>query len=138
MVDMKKLEQDETNMSLKDLITLHGTLVELRKTVNDKELKVRKQIAKIAAPDPVEGANKFENETHAITVTHKLNRSLPRDESLIHDVLRKLGPEHADVLKTNWELVVGPYKALGPKARRIVDEIVITKDGTPEIKIKLK
>ena len=138
MVDTKALDADETKMSLEDLIALHGTLNALRKSATDKEMSVRKRIAKMVAPKPKEGANKFETETHVITVTHKLNRKLPKDETLIHDVLRKLGPELSDVFKAKWELSVTPYKALDEKHRRIVDEIVITTDGSPELKIKIK
>lgn len=138
MVDMKNLEVDETQLSMEDLIALHFTLAKLKKTVTDKEASVRRKIAELAVPNPVEGANKFENETHVVTVTHKLNRKLPRNEELIHDVLRKLGAEHSDVFKTKWELATGPYKALGEKQRLIVDEIVTTNTGMPELKIKIK
>lgn len=110
-------------------------LSELQKKVKFLEMELRKSLSTHFFPTPKEGANNLPMQAGwKLTNKHTINRKC--DEAAFDSVFAEL-PEGAkdSLIKYKPELNIKPYRSLSADHKRIFDQCLIIKNGSPELKL---
>lgn len=96
-----------------------------------EERALREALFRGAFPKPKEGVNNY-----PLPDGRKLKGTMKIYRNVVQDAVDTL-PEHLreEVLKTKYELKVGPYKQLDDLIRKQVDGILRITDGLPTLEI---
>lgn len=126
--------------------------IEKKKTLESakaEEMELRKQIVSfVADPDKIEGTENIElGNGYKLKAVKKVTYNFNVPEGVdkrdfvddVLDKLEKVGPEGkflADrLVKWNPELSVSEYKELPENFKKIVDEVIVTKEGSPTLEL---
>lgn len=107
------------------------------KALKEEEQSLREQIFAEAFPTPVEGVNKCDLEGgYVLKGTYKLNRKIIREAYLEKWSSLKIPANiGTQLIKTDYSLMIGPYKKLTDDLRKKVDTILEIKPGLPTLEI---
>lgn len=108
--------------------------------VKSLEMKLRVEIAGLFFPAPKEGTNNLQlSEIETIVLDYKLNRTVDQQvvKALWSTFVEK-GVPVEQVFKYSIELATGVYKKLEPEKRKLVDQCITMKPGSPGLEIKVK
>ena len=122
----------ETQLKLQEWVDAAGDLVSLKA----KEALLRKELFDEFFPKPKEGTNTADLDNGwKVKGTYKLNRNI--DKAALPAVLKLMEEGSEDTL-INYkpELKAKAYKSLEAKAKKIFDEVLTTKPGTPTLELK--
>ncbi|QWY83395.1 hypothetical protein [Rhizobium phage RHph_X3_2] len=103
-----------------------------------EEMRLRKELAALLFPNPVEGSNNKTRVGHgkAIQMTHKINRSV--DKKVLDELREKpnIAPLIADVIKYTPELKTKEFKALSADDVKLLAPAITEKPGAPTLELK--
>ena len=107
------------------------------KQVIEREMELRKEVAKLFFNDPTEGTNNLPlSRGWKLKLTHKLDRKL--DESALPTVcqkLRDLGFNPDLLFRNKPELVLAEYRTLDDANKAVFDEALTTKPASPTLEL---
>lgn len=138
------VEIPENQVTETDLAEWYKLTVDLA-ALKAKEALLRPRIYRHFFPNPVEGTNTFVlPDKYQLKAVRKIDRKV--DEASMF-AFKAPQPEkniskfeeaeiNADELfKTKFELVTSSYRKLSDEQRKIVDQVLIIKDGSPQLDI---
>jgi hypothetical protein len=103
-----------------------------------EEMRLRKELAELLFPNPVEGANNKVRVGHgkAIQMTHKINRSV--DKKVLDELRQKpnIAPLIAEVVRYKPELEVKKFKELSADDIKLLAPAITEKPGAPTLELK--
>lgn len=110
------------------------------KALIEREQTLRKEVAELFFPAPVEGTNAFElNAGYKLKLTYKLDRKL--DEAALPAVMERVRGMQVntdELLKFEPTLVLKSYRALmqlHPEAAKVFDEALTIKPASPTLEL---
>lgn len=111
--------------------------------IKDAEMELRKRIFADKFPDPKEGTNRLSlppiegrEDKYDLMVVHSIDRTL--DMALFNlnlDRMREAGIAPDVMVKYKPELVIGEYRKLTDAQKFIFDQVLIIKNGAPQMDI---
>jgi hypothetical protein len=110
-------------------------VAELQKKLKALEMTLRTELATHFCPNPKEGTNTVDlGQGWKVKVKHTLNRSV--DEAALDAVLAEMpeGSKEA-LLKYKPDLKIAAYKALALSDKKVFDQAVTTKPGSPAMEL---
>ena len=112
-------------------------LVEQLAAVKDAEMELRKKIFAAYFPNPIEGTNKAPLAGGwIIKVDHKINRTV--DVPTLTNMAAELvaaGIDMSSLIKYKPEVAISEYRKLGEDDRKKFDQILVIKEGSPQMEI---
>ena len=122
-----------TNEKLEKWYVLQDQL----KTIRDEEAALRAEIFAEAFPNAKEGTNKFDlGEGYQLTATLPVSRKVDIAVfEAMKDLLAENGINADKMVKWNPELEMKQYRCLTEEELHLVDQFLIIKDGSPQMKI---
>lgn len=109
------------------------------KILRDEENKLRIEIFKAAFPDPKEGTNKVDlKEGWVLNATMPISRKVDLAAFLaMKEQLDEAGISSDKMVKFLPELELKQYRCLTEEEVQLVDQFLIIKEGSPQMKIVL-
>lgn len=118
------------------------SLTEWMEKAKAREMELRKTLAEVFFPHPVEGVNRIITEDgFEFTLTHKINRSI--DEAALAPVMAEL-PENSPFRQPgvliSWKpvLVLGGLRVMPDEERRIFSQAMTETPGAPSLEVEVK
>lgn len=107
--------------------------------VKDEEMALRNKIFKGLFKDPVEGVNKFPlSDGWILNADRTINRKVLEDIlTTMSPKLREAGINPEVLVKWEPELSITEYRKLTEDERKLFDQVLEIKDGSPQMKIVL-
>jgi hypothetical protein len=104
------------------------------KALRAAEAELRKEIFGEVVPMPKEGTNKAAGDGFSLSVKYPITRKV--DESMMKVALSQMDDDkrllvETTIIRHKPELNVRDYKKLDPETRRMVDQFIISKPGSP-------
>lgn len=140
--------QDFGNDPAKLLGAWHNAAVELEK-IKARESFLRRAAFEIYIPNPAEGTNRADlGGGWQLRAVHKINYTFDKGQhktkadavDAAQTRMAALGPEGAFIadrlIKWEPELSIKEYRELKPEYRTIIDALVVTRPGMPELEIE--
>lgn len=121
----------EWNASVETAVTIAKPLVE-------RELMIRKQLARLAFPEPVEGSKNRTNlpAGWALKLTYCLDRKVEEPVlDLNKEEFEKAGINVDNLIRWKPELKVKEYKELSEEQRKVFDQALVVKPSTPQLEL---
>jgi len=103
-----------------------------------REMELRKELVSLFVPKPVEGTNNVQGVGFALKVTHKIERAL--DEAALDAVMAQF-PENSphrlvgNLISYKPTFNLAYYRSMSAEDRKIFDQALTIKDGSPELEI---
>lgn len=138
------VEIPENTVTAADLAEWYTTCEELAK-LKAKEALLRPRIYKHFFTNPVEGTNTYElPDKYLLKAIRKIDRKV--DEASMHAFRAPIEGKNTskfdeanvnadELFKPKYELVISAYRKLTDEQRKIVDQVLIIKDGMPQLDI---
>ena len=108
-------------------------------TLKDREMSLRKKIFKGKFPTPKEGTNQVDLDAgYVLKGVYVINRGV--DEAALTTltpVFAEAGIKVPDLISRKPELVIKPYRALTDDQRKMFDQCLVIKEGTPSLEITM-
>lgn len=109
--------------------------------LKDEEKALRESLFQGSFPSPKEGVNTIELPTgEVLKGTHRITRKI--DEKLYKENWTKIVKEAAipspiaqSLIKTKYDLRVGPFKKLDEEQQKLVGNVLIIKPGLPSLEL---
>ena len=105
------------------------------KVLKEKEIKLRKEVFQQFFPTPMEGTTNVELEDGwVLKGVHKINRNV--DEAALPAVQRELAKHKVSIdelVRFKPELVIANYRKLDPKWLKILDQAIVSTEGSPSL-----
>lgn len=129
---------EQYTFTKEDLANWYEMSQELR-TLRAKESALRKQIFGAAFDNPVEGTNNHElDDGYVLKAKYPLTRTIDEGAlAAITEKLTELGVHPDSLVKYKPELKVAPYRKLNDEQRKLFDQALIIKPGSPTLEIVL-
>lgn len=107
--------------------------------IKERELQLRNKIAAAYFAIPNEGVNNYPlSDGWVLKMNYKINRTV--DKASLEQFVQKLREEHIpvdDLIKLKPELAVTEYKKLTEDQRKLFDNVLVIKAGTPSLEVVL-
>lgn len=125
--------QPVTEQDLADWFRINAEL----KALKLKESLLRAHVFKGFFPDPKEGTNSLElSDGFTLKAVHTINRNVDEGALVaLKDELRKRNIEPDELIKYKPELKKANYNKLTAEEQNFFDQVLIVKDGSPQISI---
>lgn len=133
---MSELPEDQ--VTEQDIIAWYEADAALTKAKNH-EMLLRQRVFKGLFTAPVEGTNSLNlKDGYVLKATYKLNRSVDLEAvQTLADDLREAGVDAAQVIRYKPELETKAYKSLNLDQKKVFDQCLVIKPGTPSLEIVL-
>lgn len=107
------------------------------KKIREEEAALRAEIFAEAFPNPKEGTNKFDlGGGYQLTATLPITRKVDvAAYEAMKELLEENGINADKMVKWNPELEMKQYRCLTEEELHLVDQFLIIKDGSPQLKI---
>ncbi len=128
--------------ALKPALDEWRSLVEWIEKAKPREMELRRTLAEVFFPNPVEGVNRIITEDgFEFTLEHKINRTI--DEAALAPVMAELpesSPFRNPGVLITWKpvLVLGGLRVMPDEERKIFSQAMTEKPGTPSLEVEIK
>ena len=137
MTDLNLAAHAATKPATQEDLTLWFNMTQQLDQLKVAEIALRKRIFTTFFKSPVEGTNKVPlTEGWILKADHKINRSVDI-ASLTNAAaaFKEAGIATEDLIKYKPELVIVEYRKLDDDTRKVFDQILVIKEGSPQLEI---